>query len=74
MDATPEFAPDVLDATQPAKLVVTPPAGIPQGSEFTVKVSYSGTPKEITDADESYEGCAVLPDGQLHIHATAPTR
>ena len=56
VDATPEFAPDVPDATQPAKLVVTPPAGIPQGSEFTVKVSYSGTPKEITDADESYEG------------------
>ena len=56
VDATPEFAPDVPDATQPAKLVVKPAAGIPNGTEVDVKVSYSGTPKEITDADESYEG------------------
>ncbi len=56
VDATPEFAPDVPDATQPAKLVVKPAAGIDNGAEVEVKVSYSGTPKEITDADESFEG------------------
>lgn len=42
--------------TQPAKLFVAPPAGIPSGQQFTVVVSYSGVPKQITDADESFEG------------------
>lgn len=56
VDATPEFAPFVPEATQPAKLVVTPASGITNGSTVDVKVSYSGTPEEITDADESVEG------------------
>ena len=56
VDATPEFAPDVPAADQPAKLVVTPARGIRTGAEFSVKVDYAGTPDEITDADESIEG------------------
>jgi aminopeptidase N len=56
VDATPVFDPDLPEATQPGKLVVTPAAGIDSGSTVDVKVSYSGTPKEIEDADESFEG------------------
>lgn len=55
VDAAPIFSANPI-VTQPKKLVVTPAAGITGGSEFTVKVSYSGVPVEITDADESYEG------------------
>ena len=55
VDATPDFSANPA-VTQPKKLVVTPAAGIPEGTEFTVEVSYSGVPVEITDADESYEG------------------
>ncbi len=42
--------------TQPAKLIVTPPAGIPDGTQFSLAVEYSGTPKVVTDADRSIEG------------------
>ena len=42
--------------TQPAKLVVTPPAGLPTGAQFTVTVEYSGEPQPIIDADRSSEG------------------
>ena len=55
VDAIPVFSSDPA-VTQPKKLVVTPAAGIPDGSQFVVHVAYSGTPKEITDADESFEG------------------
>ena len=54
-DAKPKFSDDP-DVTQPAKLTITPAAGITDGAEFTVVVSYSGVPVEITDADESVEG------------------
>jgi hypothetical protein len=38
------------------KLVVTPAAGIPNGSTFHVVVAYSGTPQNFVDSDESLEG------------------
>lgn len=55
VDATPVFS-TTPGVTQPKKLVVTPAAGITDGSQFVVHVAYSGVPVEITDADESYEG------------------
>ena len=42
--------------TQPAKLQVFSPVGIPAGGRFEVAIDYSGVPKQITDADESFEG------------------
>src|SRR4029079_14458181 len=54
-DAKPKFSSDPA-VTQPAKLTVTPPAGIPKGSVFTVVVRYHGEPKAIVDADTSLEG------------------
>ncbi len=38
------------------KLVVTPAAGIPNGSTFHVVVAYSGTPQNFVDSDNSLEG------------------
>ena len=38
------------------KLVVTPAAGIPNGSTFHVVVAYSGTPQNFVDSDGSLEG------------------
>jgi aminopeptidase N len=38
------------------KLVVTPAAGIPNGSTFHVVVAYSGTPQNFVDSDTSLEG------------------
>ncbi|MGB3013645.1 MAG: M1 family metallopeptidase [Candidatus Nanopelagicales bacterium] len=57
VDATPVLSSNPV-VTQPMKLVVTPrPSSRPKaGRNFTVKVKYSGTPKAITDADESVEG------------------
>ncbi len=56
-EATPDLSTSP-DVTQPMKLVVTPSAtSRPKvGHEFDVQVSYSGTPVEITDPDESIEG------------------
>ena len=57
VEATPDLSDDPV-VTQPMKLVVEPhPSTRPKrGREFTVKVSYSGTPEEITDPDTSIEG------------------
>ena len=38
------------------KLVITPAAGIPNGSTFHVVVAYSGTPQNFVDSDTSLEG------------------
>jgi aminopeptidase N len=54
-DAKPELSDDPA-VTQPAKLTITPAAGIPKGSAFTVVVRYHGEPKAIVDADTSLEG------------------
>ena len=42
--------------TQPAKLIVTPPAGIPAESRFTVEIAYEGEPRPLVDPDLSSEG------------------
>jgi hypothetical protein len=47
---------DPADHTQPMKLSVTPAAGIPAGSGFTVRVAYHGAPQVFVDTDNSYEG------------------
>lgn len=54
-DAKPRFSSNPA-VTQPAKLHVTPPAGIPKGAQFSVEIAYSGVPVQITDGDESIEG------------------
>ena len=57
VDATPQLSTNPA-VTQPMKLVVDPhPSARPKaGRLFSVDVRYSGTPKAITDADESIEG------------------
>ncbi len=53
--AKPKLSSDP-DVTQPAKLTITPAAGIPKGSEFAVEVAYSGEPAAVVDTDGSLEG------------------
>lgn len=54
-DAKPKFSSDP-SVTQPAKLTITPAAGIPKGAQFTVEVAYHGEPAAIIDADGSLDG------------------
>jgi aminopeptidase N len=54
-DARPRLS-DNPDVTQPAKLTITPAAGIAKGDEFEVVVAYHGQPEAIVDADTSLEG------------------
>jgi Peptidase family M1 domain len=57
--------PDALDGTQcPAtKLVITPPAPVPDGAAFTVTVHYTGRPGVHNDGDGTTEGWFRAPDG-----------
>jgi len=54
-DARPRLSSDPA-VTQPAKLTVTPAAGIPRDATFTVTVAYHGAPQPIVDTDRSTEG------------------
>lgn len=54
-DARPRLSRDPA-VTQPAKLTVTPAAGIERGATFTVVVAYRGRPEPIVDQDGSSEG------------------
>jgi aminopeptidase N len=45
------------------ELTVTPPAGIPNGSQFTVAVGYSGKPENAIDPDGSKDGWVPTDDG-----------
>ncbi|HET6830316.1 MAG TPA: M1 family metallopeptidase [Solirubrobacterales bacterium] len=54
-DAKPRLSRDPA-VTQPAKLTITPAAGIPRGSTFEVTVGYRGEPRAIVDTDRSIEG------------------
>ncbi|MBA2240973.1 MAG: M1 family metallopeptidase, partial [Solirubrobacterales bacterium] len=47
---------DPAVVTQLKKLVVTPAEPVRRGAQMQVKVDYTGTPREMTDADESIEG------------------
>ena len=62
--AEPELSSDPA-VTQPHKLIVTPAAGIPDGTTFELEISYTGEPVEVIDADLSSEGWirACYPDG-----------
>jgi len=53
VDSTPAIS---GGGTQPKKLVVTPAAGIPDGTMFELEVDYHGTPQVFTDPDGSIEG------------------
>lgn len=54
-EAKPRLS-DNPEVTQPAKLTITPTAGIAKGATFTVEVAYHGVPRAIVDADTSIEG------------------
>jgi aminopeptidase N len=45
------------------ELVITPAAGIPTGSTFTVTIDYAGTPQVVVDPDGSFEGWVPTDDG-----------
>ena len=49
------------------ELVITPAAGIPAGSAFTVTVDYQGIPTVITDPDGSIEGWVPTADGAFVV-------
>jgi aminopeptidase N len=49
------------------ELVITPAAGLPAGSVFTVVVAYSGVPSVVTDPDESIEGWVPTDDGAFVV-------
>jgi aminopeptidase N len=49
------------------ELVITPSAGLPSGSQFTVTIDYAGTPPVITDPDESIEGWIPTDDGAFVV-------
>lgn len=50
------------------KLIITPPAGIPNGSPFTTVVAYNGVPVEIIDPDTTKEGWLRSPDGAFVVN------
>jgi aminopeptidase N len=52
---------------QGQELVITPAAGLPAGKTFTVAVTYSGTPRVVTDPDESIEGWVPTDDGAVAV-------
>jgi aminopeptidase N len=54
-EARPRLSRDPA-VTQPAKLTVTPAAGIERDATFTVVVAYRGRPAPIVDPDNSEEG------------------
>jgi aminopeptidase N len=49
------------------ELVITPSAGLPSGSQFTVTVDYAGTPLVVTDPDEAIEGWVPTDDGAFVV-------
>ena len=49
------------------ELVITPAAGLPAGSSFTVVVGYAGIPSIVTDPDGSIEGWVPTDDGAFVV-------
>jgi aminopeptidase N len=49
------------------ELIVTPAAGIPSGSTFSVDVRYAGVPPVVTDDDGSIEGWIPTDDGAFVV-------
>jgi aminopeptidase N len=50
------------------ELVITPSAGLPAGSSFTVTIDYAGTPQVVTDPDQSIEGWVPTDDGAFVVN------
>src|SRR5262245_22056877 len=50
------------------KLIITPPAAIPNGSSFTTVVAYNGIPDSIQDPDQSFEGWIRTSDGSFVVN------
>ncbi|MFI7504233.1 M1 family metallopeptidase [Streptomyces sp. NPDC049687] len=49
------------------ELTVRPPGGLDKGETFETRVSYSGTPRTLTDPDRSKEGWLRTEDGALAL-------
>jgi aminopeptidase N len=49
------------------ELVITPSAGIPIGSQFTVRVTYKGRPRYVKDPDGSKDGWIPTDDGAFVV-------
>ena len=49
------------------ELVITPSAGIPAGSHFTVRVTYKGRPRYVKDPDGSKDGWIPTDDGAFVV-------
>jgi aminopeptidase N len=58
---------DASFARDGQELIVTPRAGIRAGTTFTTTVGYQGTPRVITDPDESIEGWVPTADGAFVV-------
>ena len=52
------------------ELVITPSAGIPAGSHFTVRVTYKGRPRYVKDPDGSKDGWIPTDDGAFVASAS----
>jgi hypothetical protein len=50
------------------KLIITPAAGIPNGSAFTTVVAYNGVPVQIQDPDQSFEGWIRTVEGAFVVN------
>jgi aminopeptidase N len=50
------------------KLIITPAAGIDNGSTFDTVVAYNGVPEQVQDPDESLEGWLRTPDGVFNVN------
>ena len=50
------------------KLIVTPAAGIDNGSTFDTVVAYNGVPEQVEDPDESLEGWLRTTDGVFNVN------
>ena len=50
------------------ELVITPAAGLVDGTQFTVTVDYSGVPPVVTDPDQSIEGWIPTEDGAFVVN------
>jgi peptidase M1-like protein len=55
-------------AREADKLIVTPAAGLPNGSTFTTVVAYNGVPVEVLDPDDTKEGWLRSPDGAFVVN------
>jgi aminopeptidase N len=65
---TVDGRPATFSRLEPQELIVSPAAGIPAGSAFTVDVRYAGEPSVVTDPDGSIEGWVPTDDGAFVVN------